>query len=147
MAWLVAWAQSFAGGRDPGLPPLVSWLVELWSVVLVLFLRDSSSFWTPPDFWDAEDVALEMAGAPNIWTDGSREDYPVGGFEVAVAGVYLPAPELAMDGAVCGVAEEYGDARLERCRAVVPVPGPPQTVQRAEFWGVIVSLQAYWPCH
>ena len=22
-----------------------------------------------------------------------------------------------------------------------------QTVQRAEFWGVIVALQAYWPCH
>ena len=24
----------------------------------------------------------------------AREDYPVGGFEVAGAGVYLPAPEL-----------------------------------------------------
>ena len=22
-----------------------------------------------------------------------------------------------------------------------------QTVQRAEFWGAIVALQAYWPCH
>ena len=41
-------------------------------------------------------------------TDG-REDYPVAGFEVAGAGVYLPAPELAVDGAVWsavwGVAE------------------------------------------
>ena len=22
-----------------------------------------------------------------------------------------------------------------------------QTVQRAEFWGAILSMQAYWPCH
>ena len=22
-----------------------------------------------------------------------------------------------------------------------------RTVQRAEFWGAIVVLQAYWPCH
>ena len=37
--------------------------------------------------------------------------------------------------------------RLERCRAFLPVPGVMQTVQRAEFWGAIVALQAYWPCH
>ena len=42
---------------------------------------------------------------------------------------------------------EYGDARLERCRAFLPVPGVLQTVQRAEFWGAILALQAYWPCH
>ena len=29
---------------------------------------------------------------PNIWTDGSREDFSsIGGFEVAGADVYLPA--------------------------------------------------------
>ena len=28
----------------------------------------------------------------------------------------------------------------------MPVPGVMQTVQRAEFWAIIV-LQAYWPCH
>ena len=67
--------------------------------------------------------------------------------EVAGAGVYLPAPKLAMDGAVWGVAEEHGDARLERCRAFMPVPGPLQTDQRAELWGAIMALQSYWPCH
>ena len=45
------------------------------------------------------------------------------------------------------VAEEYGDARLERCRAFMPVPGPLQTVLRAEFWGAIIALQSYWLCH
>ena len=28
----------------------------------------------------------------------------------------------------------------------LPVPGVMQTVQRAEFWGAIVVLQAYQPC-
>ena len=71
----------------------------------------------------------------------------IGSFEVAGAGVYLLASELAFDGLIWGTAEEYGDARLERCRAFLPVPGVMQTVQRAEFWGAIVALQAYWPCH
>ena len=109
---------------------------------------DCSSHWSPPDYWVADDVAVEMYEHPNIWTDGSREDFSsAGGFEVAGAGVYLPASELAFDSSIWGTAEEYGDARLERCRAFLPVPGVMQTVQRAEFWGAIVTLQAYWPCH
>ena len=63
------------------------------------------------------------------------------------AGVFVPAPDLAFDGAVWEVAEEYGDARLERCRAFLLVFGPLQSVQRAEFWGAIVALQSFWPCH
>ena len=104
--------------------------------------------WTPLEYWDVADIALEMPEHHNIWTDGSREDFSsIGGFEVAGAGVYFPASELACDGLIWGTAEEYGDARLERCRAFLPVPGVMQTVQRAEFWGAIVALQAYWPCH
>ena len=106
--------------------------------------------WTPPDYWDADDIALEMTDHPNVWTDGSREDFSsVGGFEVAGAGIYLPASELVFffEGSVWGTVEEYGDARLERCRAFLPVPGVMQTVQRAEFRGAILAMQAYWPCH
>ena len=40
--------------------------------------------WIPPEYWDAADIALEMPEYPNIWTDGSREDFSaIGGFEVA----------------------------------------------------------------
>ena len=109
---------------------------------------DFAAAWTPPEYWDADDIALEIPDHPNIWTDGSREDFSyIRGFEVAGAGVYLPAAEVAFDHSVWGTVEEYGDARLERCRAFLPVPGVLQTVQRAEFWGAIVALQAYWPCH
>ena len=70
-----------------------------------------------------------------IWMDGSREDYSVGGFEIAGAGVHLLAPEVAVLGSVWSVAEEFGDARLERCRAFMLVLGPLQSVQGAEFLG------------
>ena len=59
----------------------------------------------------------------------------------------MPASEVAFESAVWCVVEGYGDARLERCRAFMPVLGPLQTVQRAEFWGAIIALQAYWPCY
>ena len=73
------------------------------------------SGWTPPDFWDADDIALEMSEHPDVWTDGSREDFSsVGGFEVAGAGVYLLASGVAFDSSIWGTAEEHGDARLER---------------------------------
>ena len=36
---------------------------------------------------------------------------------------------------------------LAYCPAFLPVPGVLQSVQRAEIWGAIVALQAYWPCH
>ena len=103
--------------------------------------------WTPPDYWDADDIALEMTDHPNVWTGGSREDFSsIGGFEVAGAGVYLPTSEIAFENLVWGTVEECGDARLERCRAFLPVPGIMQTVQRAEFWGAILAMQAYGPC-
>ena len=109
---------------------------------------DSSSCWTPPEYWDADNIALEMSDNSNIWTDGRSEDFSsVGGYEVAGAGVYLSAAEVVFEGVVCGVAEEYGDARLERFLAFLPVPGVLQTVQRAELWGAILALQEYWPCH
>ena len=109
---------------------------------------DFAGFWTPPNYWDVADIALEMPEYPDVWTDGSREDFSsIGGFEVAGAGVYLLASELPFEGLIWGTAEEYGDARLERCRAFMPVPDVMQTVQRAEFWGATIALQAYWLCH
>ena len=83
--------------------------------VLGAYPVNASLFWTPPDFWDADDLALGLEDHPSVWTDGSGEDYPISGFEVAGAGVVFPAPEEAMREAVLGTTEEYGDARLERC--------------------------------
>ena len=55
---------------------------------------------------------------------------------------------VAVAGAVLGwLCEEYGEIGLERCRALRPVPGSLQTVQRAGFWGVNLALQASWSGH
>ena len=84
---------------------------------------DFAGCWTPLEYWDAADIALEMTEHPNVWTDGSREDFSsVGLFEVAGAGVCLLASEVAFECSVRGTAEECGDALLERCRAFLPVP-------------------------
>ena len=29
----------------------------------------------------------------------------------------------------------------------MPVLGVMQTIQRAEFWGAVIAMQAYCPCH
>ena len=58
----------------------------------------------------------------------------MGGFEVAGAGVYLPASEIAFDNSVWGTVEEYGDARLERCRAFLPVLGVLQSWSFLQLW-------------
>ena len=106
------------GHRDPWAAPygdLASFHLER---CLGAYPVDFVGAWTLPDYWDAAGIALEIPEHPNVWTDGSREDFSsIGGFEVAGAGVYLPASELAFDGLIWRTAEEYGDARLERCRA------------------------------
>ena len=48
----------------------------------------TSAFWTSPECWDADDIALEIFDTPDIWTDGKRGNFvSTGGFEVAGAGV------------------------------------------------------------
>ena len=55
--------------------------------------------------------------------------------------------KLLFDSLIWGIPEEYGDVHLGCCRAFLPVPGVMQTVQRVEFWGAILVMQACWPCH
>ena len=69
------------------------------------------------------------------------------GFAVAGAGGTPSCSGAAQAGCYLGVSEEYGDARLERCRAFLPVADPLQTVQRAEFWDTIIAVQADWSGH
>ena len=85
------------------------WSASLCGTRTLLGCLSGGHLWSPPDYWDSDDIALEMSDYPNIWTGGSREDFPsFGGFEVAGAGVYLPAADVAFERAVWSVAEEYG---------------------------------------
>ena len=59
------------------------------------FQADDSCFWTPPDLGDAEDLAIEIGDHPCVWTDGSKEECPIGGFEVAHGGCISGADVVA----------------------------------------------------
>ena len=71
---------------------------------------DFSGSWTPPEYWDADDMSLEMPEHPKL--------------------------QKSMVMLVWSVA-------VLSCRFL----GVMQTVQRAEFSGAVVAMQAYWPCH
>ena len=132
---------STAGERDPWVAYLGQLAHRSLEQVFGAYPADASGFWTPPDFLDADDLALGVEDHPSVWTEGSWEEYPIGGFELVGAGGHAGRE------APWSTTEEHGGARLERCRIFMPVPGPLQTVQRAEFWGAILALQAFWPGH
>ena len=46
---------------------------------------------TPPEYWDADDIALEMSDHPDIWTYGSRER----------CRAFLPVPGCHADCSAC----------------------------------------------
>ena len=132
---------STAGMRDPYAAYFGQLAHRSLEQVLDAYPADASDFWTPPDFWDADDLALGLDHHPSVWTDGSREDYPTGGFEVADAGVFLPAPEEAMREAVWGTTEEDPSVWTYGSREVSPTGG----VLRLLVLECIFPLLS-WPC-
>ena len=81
--------------------------VTLWATTF----GDSADFsgsWTPPEYWDADDVALEMSEFPKIWTGGSREDFSslVEGLRLLVLVFICLLLLVAVDFSVWGTAEE-----------------------------------------
>ena len=88
---------SLAGERGPWAASFGQLACRALERCLGAYPVDSSSFWAPPDFWDADDSALEMTGAPYIWTDGGREDYPDGGLRLlALVCICVPPSWLWM---------------------------------------------------
>ena len=103
--------------------------------------------WSPG--WDPEDIVDLADGVPshpNIWTDGSRDEDLDAMVGVAGAGAFVKDVPWVFDGRAWGHAQDLavdGDAT----RIFSMVPGSLQTVQRAEYWGVILALQALMPVH
>ena len=83
-----------------GLGECAPWFISLGRLgdrssesVLGCYPLDCSRFSTPPpDFWDAENLAIEIGDYPCVWTDGGIEPCPSA--SVTGAGVDLLAPEL-----------------------------------------------------
>ncbi len=84
---------------------------------------------------------------PNIWTDGSRELFPHLDVEIAGAGAFVHSPALIFDSNHWGHAQDLDDPHEGSSHIFSGVLGPIQSVQRAEYWCVILALQAYSGIH
>ena len=85
-----------------------------------------------------------MAAEPDVWTDGSLVEDKVSGASSAGAGCFTHRCSRLWAGWRRGHLDEDAgeDAVVGACRGFCSVLGPLQSVQRAEFWGVILALQA-----
>ena len=84
---------------------------------------------------------------PNIWTDGSRESISHLNVEIAGAGAFVHSPAIIFDSNQWCHAQDLDGQRDDSSHIFSGVLGPIQSVQRAEFWGVILALQAYSGIH
>ena len=104
--------------------------------------------WGPPVGFDAVEAASLLPASPTIWTDGSLVLDQVTGVSSSGAGFFAHQPASCWDhrcwGQVDGV-RAVGE--VSSCRGFCSVPGPLQSVQRAEMWGVISALQSSGAVH
>ena len=106
------------------------------------------SAWSPPDGFDQSAVSCLVPDHPNIWTDGSLVLDKVAGISSSGAGFFAHQAALLWDVRTWGQVDRLqsvGD--FPTCRGFCSVPGPYQSVQRAEMWGVILALQSSGAVH
>ena len=84
---------------------------------------------------------------PDIWTDGSREPIPHLNVEVAGAGAFVHSLAIIFDSTHWGHAQDLDGQQEGSSHIFSGILGPLQSVQRAEYWGVILALQAYSGIH
>ena len=80
----------------------------------------------------------------DVWTDGSLVEDKMSGASSAGAGCFTyRCSRLWANWRWGHLDEGVGEDAVDRaCRGFCSVPGPLQSVQRAQFWGVILALQA-----
>ena len=104
--------------------------------------------WGPPVGFDAVEAASLLPDSPKHWTDGSLVLDRVTGVSYSGAGFFAHQPVSCWDHRYWGHVDPVrpvGDLRC--CQGFCAVPGPLQSVQRAELWGVILALQSSGAVH
>ena len=90
-----------------------------------------------------------MPENPNVWTDGSLVlDRRITGVSSSGAGFFARQPASYWDHRRWGHLDpvrSVGDS--SSCHGFCSVPGPLQSVQRAEMWGIILALQSSGAVH
>ena len=98
--------------------------------------------------FDHDDAAASLTDHPNVWTDGSLVLDRVSGVSSSGSGFFAHQDERFWRGCRWGHVDGV-HPNLDRacCRGFSSVPGPLQTVQRAEMWGVVLALQSSRAVH
>ena len=127
-----------------GLRPLLKELLIFLSVLFGWYSSGQLSEWRLPAGFDVEGAARRVTDEPDVWTDGSFVDDKVSGVSSAGACCFtFRVRRLWACWNWVHWDDDVGDGSVVfACRGFLSAPGPLQTVQRAELWGVILALQA-----
>ena len=100
------------------------------------------------DGFDHDGAASSLPDHPDVWTDGSLVLHHLTGVSSSGAGFFAHQAERFWRGCRWG---HVDDIRTDRdhvcCRGFCSVPGPLQSVQRAELWCIILALQTSRAVH
>ena len=131
--WAVGAAESAAYMVEVALGRYSSCLVAEWVL--------SGSF-------DHEVAAASLTEHPDVWTDGSLVLDQVTGISSSGSGFFAHQDESSWRGCRWGHVDGVrSDSVQVHCRGFSSVPGPLQTVQRAEMWGIVLALQSSRAVH
>ena len=104
--------------------------------------------WGPPDEYDQVAVASLVQDHPNVWSDGSLVLDKVTGISSSGAGFFAHQSVSFWDDRRWGQVDLIRpEGNVQSCRGFCSVPGPLQSVQRAEMWGVVLALQSSGAVH
>ena len=97
--------------------------------------------WSPCDGFDHDSAASSLPHHPDVWTDGSLVLDKVAGLSSSGAGFFAHQAALLWDVRTWGQVDRLRSiGGFPTCRGFCSVPGPYQSVQRAEMWGVILAF-------
>ena len=103
---------------------------------------------SPPVDFDAVEAASLLPDYPNVWTDGSLVLDRVTGVSFSGAGFFAHQPVSHWSARTWEQVDRLHSVDgSPSCRGFCSIPGPLQTVQRAEMWGVILALQSSGAVH
>ena len=92
------------------------------------------------------EAASSVPDHPNVWTDGSLVLDLVTGVSFSGAGFLAHQSEDYWSGCCWGHVDHVrSDGGVQSCGGFCSVPGPLQSVQRAEMWGHLGSA-VFWCC-
>ena len=104
--------------------------------------------WGLSDEFDHDSAASSLLDHPDVWTDGSLVLDHLTGVSSSGSGFFAHQAEHFWRGRRWGHVDGIRpDLDQECCRGFRSVPGPLQSVQRAEMWGVIFALQTSRAVH